>query len=527
MGVPSPPSSPRRAGAAPHSTSSTSIGLVLAGVACLAAVAVGSFGLTTEATLGIDLGTTFSVAATCERGIVTVVRVPGGSGTRDAETMPSVVYFPERAAEAAVVGADAAMRRATHPRRVVYDAKRIIGKRVDDPAVAEETKHLPFAVVDNGDGFAAIEMSTNEHEPKSRHTNHTNTRLIAPEEVGAMILERLKRVAERGDGGAVSVWKSRLGFRFRTVTVSVPVNFSKEQKAATLRAARSAGFTVARLLEEPVAAAVAHGLLEKNEKDARKEKRDENDGGKLVLVYDMGGGTLDVAVLRSEKSSGTFLVMGSAGDERLGGEDFDRALLDRWLLKRLETDPTTRSEPIFFPNDAGLRERALREMERAKRFLVDQSSAVRVSVTFMREPLGKNAVGATTKKRLVVADVKTLLSEDEESDADSYDSDESDEQKSLAKKKTTLTLSLADFESACSALLDKATAPVYAALRNAGGVGVKEITDVVMVGGSSRLKSVQTRLAAVFGEDRVKRGGENGPDPETAVAVGAARSYAC
>lgn len=526
MGVPSPPSSPRRAGAAPHSTSSTSIGLVLAGVACLAAVAVGSFGLTTEATLGIDLGTTFSVAATCERGIVTVVRVPGGSGTRDAETMPSVVYFPERAAEAAVVGADAAMRRATHPRRVVYDAKRIIGKRVDDPAVAEETKHLPFAVVDDGDGFAAIEMSTNEHEPKSRHTNHTNTRLIAPEEVGAMILARLKRVAERGDGGAVSVWKSRLGFRFRTVTVSVPVNFSKEQKAATLRAARSAGFTVARLLEEPVAAAVAHGLLEKNEKDAR-EKRDENDGGKLVLVYDMGGGTLDVAVLRSEKSSGTFLVMGSAGDERLGGEDFDRALLDRWLKARLETDETSDSDPIFFPNDAGLRERALREMERAKRFLVDQSSAVRVSVTFMREPLVSNAVGATTKKRLVVADVKTLLSEDEESDADSYDSDESDEQTSLAKKKTTLTLSLADFESACSALLDKATAPVYAALRNAGGVGVKEITDVVMVGGSSRLKSVQTRLAAVFGEDRVKRGGENGPDPETAVAVGAARSYAC
>ena len=126
MGVSSPPSSPRRAGAAHPSTSSTSIGLVLAGVACLAAVAVGSFGLTTEATLGIDLGTTFSVAATCERGIVTVVRVPGGSGTRDAETMPSVVYFPERADEAAVVGADAAMRRATHPRRVVYDAKRII-----------------------------------------------------------------------------------------------------------------------------------------------------------------------------------------------------------------------------------------------------------------------------------------------------------------------------------------------------------------------------------------------------------------
>ena len=90
-----------------------------------------------------------------------------------------------------------------------------------------------------------------------------------------------------------------------------------------------------------------------------------------------------------------------------------------------------------------------------------------------------------------------------------------------------MTLTLADFESACSALLERSTAPVYAALRNAGGVGVAEITDVVMVGGSSRLKSVRKRLAAVFGEARVTRGGENGPDPETAVAVGAARSYAC
>jgi len=433
--------------------------------------------------------------------------------------MPSVVYFPERADEAAVVGADAAMRRATHPRRVVYDAKRIIGRRVDDPAVAEETKHLPFAVVAGGDGFAAIEMEANDYETKLRHTN---TRLIAPEEVGAAILATLKRVAERGDGGAVSVWKRVLGFRFRTVTVSVPVNFSKEQKAATLRAARSAGFAVTRLLEEPVAAAVAHGLLEKNDASRnKKEKKDENDGGALVLVYDLGGGTLDVAVLRSEPASGTFLVMGSAGDERLGGEDFDRALLEKWLRARLETDETLN---LNFPeDDDGLRERALREMERAKRFLFDRE-AVRVEVTYGLEPAGtKKSVGknATTKKRLVVADVKTLLEDDADADPDT------DSDARLAKKQTTLTLTLADFESACSALLERSTAPVYAALRNAGGVGVAEITDVVMVGGSSRLKSVRKRLAAVFGEARIKRGGENGPDPETAVAVGAARSYAC
>lgn len=270
MGVPSPPSSPRRAGAAHASTSSVSLGLVLAGVVCLAAVAVGSFGLTTEATLGIDLGTTFSVAATCERGVVTVVRVPGGSGTH-AQTMPSVVYFPERAREAAVVGADAARRRDTHPTRVVYDAKRLIGRRVDDPAVAEESKHLPFAVVAGDGGFAAIQLGEADDDTSAgRHFAKTSS-TIAPEAVGAAILARLKAAAETaGDGGARSFAKRLLGFRFRTVTVSVPVNFSNEQKAATLRAARTAGFAVARLLEEPVAAAVAHDAT-------RKEKeRDEN-----------------------------------------------------------------------------------------------------------------------------------------------------------------------------------------------------------------------------------------------------------
>ena len=94
-------------------------------------------------------------------------------------------------------------------------------------------------------------------------------------------------------------------------------------------------------------------------------------------------------------------------------------------------------------------------------------------------------------------------------------------------RSVTLTLTRDDLEVACAALLDRAAAPVYAALRAAGGVGVKEITDVVLVGGSSRLAAVRARLAAIFGEERLAREGEPGPDPETAVAVGAARSYAC
>ena len=561
MGVPSPPSSPRRAGAAHASTSSVSLGLVLAGVVCLAAVAVGSFGLTTEATLGIDLGTTFSVAATCERGVVTVVRVPGGSGTH-AQTMPSVVYFPERAREAAVVGADAAMRRDTHPTRVVYDAKRLIGRRVDDPAVAEESKHLPFAVVAGDGGFAAIQLGeADDFNPAGRHFAKTSS-TIAPEAVGAAILARLKAAAETaGDGGARSFAKRLLGFRFRTVTVSVPVNFSNEQKAATLRAARTAGFAVARLLEEPVAAAVAHdALLKKNAAEKKKKtKRERDDGGALVLVYDLGGGTLDVAVLRSEPSSGTFLVMGSAGDDRLGGEDFDRALL-QWAREKLSSLP----EPIFFPDardaerdarvrgggpaargekddsndrsshrnasffetdptrtDArGVHERALRAMELAKRHLSDRETAS-IEFAYVLSQESASGVGssdaAPTATR-VVTDAAAVREPSLKTN---------DGEHGTRTRSVTLTLTRDDLETACAALLDRAAAPVYAALRAAGGVGVKEITDVVLVGGSSRLAAVRARLAAIFGEERLAREGDTGPDPETAVAVGAARSYAC
>ena len=566
MGVPSPPSSPRRAGAAHASTSSVSLGLVLAGVVCLAAVAVGSFGLTTEATLGIDLGTTFSVAATCERGVVTVVRVPGGSGTH-AQTMPSVAYFPERAREAAVVGADAAMRRDTHPTRVVYDAKRLIGRRVDDPAVAEESKHLPFAVVAGDGGFAAIQLGEADDDTSAgRHFAKTSS-TIAPEAVGAAILARLKAAAETaGDGGARSFAKRLLGFRFRTVTVSVPVNFSNEQKAATLRAARTAGFAVARLLEEPVAAAVAHDALLKKNAAEKKKKTKRDDGGALVLVYDLGGGTLDVAVLRSEPSSGTFLVMGSAGDDRLGGEDFDRALLE-WAREKLSSLP----EPIFFPDardaerffdahgrgggpaareekddsndrsshrnasffetdpDArtetrGVHERALRAMELAKRHLSDRETAS-IEIAYASSQASASGVGSSDAARVERQRVVTDAAAVREPSLRTLRTN--DGEHGTRTRSVTLTLTRDDLEVACAALLDRAAAPVYAALRAAGGVGVKEITDVVLVGGSSRLAAVRARLAAIFGEERLAREGDTGPDPETAVAVGAARSYAC
>ena len=359
MGVPSPPSSPRRAGAAHASTSSVSLGLVLAGVVCLAAVAVGSFGLTTEATLGIDLGTTFSVAATCERGVVTVVRVPGGSGTH-AQTMPSVAYFPERAREAAVVGADAAMRRDTHPTRVVYDAKRLIGRRVDDPAVAEESKHLPFAVVAGDGGFAAIQLGEADDDTSAgRHFAKTSS-TIAPEAVGAAILARLKAAAETaGDGGARSFAASP--------RVSVP-DGDRERPGELLE--RAEGGDATRRAHRGVRRGAPAGGTRRRRRRARralkkkrrrKEKKTQrDDGGALVLVYDLGGGTLDVAVLRSEPSSGTFLVMGSAGDDRLGGEDFDRALLE-WAREKLSSLP----EPIFFP-DARDAERLTRAPSRRR-----------------------------------------------------------------------------------------------------------------------------------------------------------------
>ena len=411
-GSPRSPKSPRRSGGSSpfvQTAMEISPALVLAVVAALAALAVGALDLTHEVTLGIDLGTTYSVAATCDKGEVSVV-VDDAIGSMgavggDAATVPSVVHF-ERPAFAlardewrskrwgefgsrvgtkrelnerkrefksrrevksandaavvevgSVVGAEAAALRDAVPALTVYDAKRLIGREFDDPVVQEELEHLPFHVVENHNqprprdaAIGATMQGKALPYKRLMPSDRANLVVIPPEEVGARILSHLKRHSER----SLPFFRRNLGFAFGSLTVSVPVGFTKAQRAATLRAANRAGFATARLLEEPVAAAIAYGLH-------------EDDVERTVLVYDLGGGTLDVAVLRLERSSRTFLVLGTSGDPHLGGEDFDRALVG-WLWRELRTDGFRAPAD---DDDGRWEETALRVMERAKRGLAE------------------------------------------------------------------------------------------------------------------------------------------------------------
>ena len=188
--------------------------------------------------------------------------------------------------------------------------------------------------------------------------------------------------------------------------------------------------------------------------------------------------------------------MATAGDPRLGGEDFDRALVG-WLRDRLATEVTDASDGVTLGDDPASRETALRAMERAKRTLARRES-VRVRVVASRE-------GGVARR----IDVEPFEDEDDSTEgSDTYVS--------------TVTLTRAALEASCASLLEKSTAPVATALHG-GGVTVEEVDDVVMVGGSSRLVAVRERVREMFGDKVVTRA----VDPDTAIAVGAAKSYAC
>jgi molecular chaperone DnaK (HSP70) len=511
-------SSPARVPRGAPTSSPVSPGALGALAVVVAAVAVGAFGLTSEATLGIDLGTTYSVAATCEGGVATVVPAgaPLPSRAGDAHpaprlpTVPSVVHFFPADADAApsaappgsvLVGAPAAALRAAAPERTVYDAKRLIGRAFDDPIVQREAAHLPFPVValdpsrrapppsprrakrrwSDGDGGASLSSGAATALSSRPAAFAIRDLTVSPEDVGAHVLSHLKRAAE---STAVPSWRRAFGFSFGAVTVSVPVGFDAARRSATVRAAKLAGFGVVRLMEEPVAAAIAYGLHEDPDADAGR-------GDRTVLVYDLGGGTLDVAVLRLERATKTFMVMGVAGDDRLGGEDFDRALLE-WLERELASP----RRQMRIGNGDGARESALRAMETAKRALADADAVAVHAYASRREPW-------------LVASLEVA--------------DPSRRSSHRAKAHTTVTMTRADLESACAHLLARAMAPVHEALRLAGELAPEDIRDVALVGGSTRLRAVRARLAETFPGIDIK----HGVDPDTAVAEGAARSYAC
>ena len=381
----------------------------------------------------------------------------------------------------------------------MYDAKRLIGRAFDDPIVQREAAHLPFPVValdpsrrapppsprrakrrwSDGDGGASLSSERQRSPPVPRRSRFGDP-TVSPEDVGAHVLSHLKRAAE---STAVPSWRRALGFSFGAVTVSVPVGFDAARRSATVRAAKLAGFGVVRLMEEPVAAAIAYGLHEDPDADAGR-------GDRTVLVYDLGGGTLDVAVLRLERATKTFMVMGVAGDDRLGGEDFDRA---PGVARARAREPAKA--------DADRKRRRARASPRSGRWRrrSERSPTPTPSPCTRTRPRREPWLVAS----LEVADP----SRREPPRQSAHDGDD-------------------DARGPRVGVRAPARARHGAGARGAearGELAPEDIRDAALVGGSTRLRAVRARLAETFPGIDIK----HGVDPDTAVAEGAARSYAC
>ncbi|KAH6650889.1 glucose-regulated protein [Chaetomium tenue] len=371
-----------------------------------------------EPIIGIDLGTTYSCV-----GVIKGDRVDILVNDQGNRITPSYVAFAENGER--LIGDAAKNQYASNPTNTIFDIKRLIGRSFSDKGVQADIKHMPFKVIAGPGDKPVVEVDV-----------AGEARQFTPEEISAMVLGKMKDVAE-----------SYLGQKVKHAVVTVPAYFNDKQRQATKDAGTIAGLNVVRVVNEPTAAALAYGI-------------DKDEGERTVLVYDLGGGTFDVSLVSVEE--GSFQVLATAGNTRLGGEDFDNRVI-KHLAKAFKA-----KHDLDLTSDAKAMGKLKREAEKAKRALSSQLST-RVEIESLFGGLD--------------------FSE---------------------------TLTRAKFEQLNGQLFKKTLDSVKQVLSDAK-VDKADVTDIVLVGGSTRIPKIQGLVEEFFG-----RKASGGVNPDEAVAFGAA-----
>ena len=367
--------------------------------------------------IGIDLGTTYSCVGWWKDNRCEIIANDQGN-----RTTPSYVSFTDTER---LIGDGAKNQASMNPENTVYDAKRLIGRKFDDPTVQADIKSFPFTILEKGDKPII----------KVQYKNEEKT--FQPEEISSMILTKMKEVAE-----------SYIGEKVDAAVITVPAYFNDSQRQATKDAGQIAGLDVLRIINEPTAAAIAYGL------DKREEER-------MVLIFDLGGGTFDVSLLSID--DGIFEVKATAGDTHLGGEDFDNVIVKYFI------DEFKRKHKLDLSENKRSMRRLKTACERAKRTLSSSNTA---SIELESLFDGIDFFSSITKAR---------------------------------------------FESLCMNLFQKCMNPVTKVLNDAS-VSKSQVDDIVLVGGSTRIPKVQELLSNYFNGKELNKG----INPDEAVAYGAA-----
>lgn len=366
--------------------------------------------------IGIDLGTTNSCVAVMEGNEPVVI--PNDEGRR---TTPSVVAFLKNGERK--VGDPAKRQAITNPHNTIMSIKRFMGRRYDE--VTEEISHWSYKIVRGENNTVRVDI---------------DGRLYTPQEISAMILQKMKKVAE-----------DYLGQEVKEAVITVPAYFNDAQRQATKEAGEIAGLTVRRIVNEPTAAALAYGL-------------DKKHADQKIAVFDLGGGTFDISIL--ELGDGVFEVKSTNGDTHLGGDDFDKVIMD-WLAEEFKKE-----ENIDLRKDPMALQRLKDAAEKAK-IELSSSSETEINLPYI------TAVDGVPKH--------------------------------LVKK-----LSRAKFEQLSDTLFTRCLKPCEQALKDAG-YSASQIDEVILVGGSTRIPKVQEIVEKFFGKKPNKS-----VNPDEVVAIGAA-----